>query len=67
MMISRRNLLLGTFGVGSIGYLLSTIKRTRTGQALSSKERVDRALSGRDVDRSPFSVWQSLQDEGKSG
>ena len=34
---------------------------------LSSKERVDRALSGRDVDRSPFSVWQSLQDEGKSG
>ncbi len=66
-MVSRRNLLLGALGVGSIRHLLSTIKRTRTAHVLSSKERIDRALAGRDVDRSPFSVWQSLQDERESG
>jgi hypothetical protein len=66
-MISRRNLLLGALGVGGARHLLSTVNRARTQPVLRSKERIDRALGGRDVDRSPFSVWQSLQDERDSG
>ena len=37
------------------------------GAALSSKERVDRALKGQDVDRSPFTFWHHFLDTEKSG
>src|SRR5438874_323503 len=35
------------------------------GAVLSSKERVDRALRGEDVDRTPFSFWHHFLDEAK--
>jgi uroporphyrinogen decarboxylase len=35
------------------------------GAALTSKERVDRALRGEDVDRTPFSFWHHFLDENK--
>ncbi|MEO8027695.1 MAG: uroporphyrinogen decarboxylase family protein [Bryobacteraceae bacterium] len=35
--------------------------------ALTSRERVDRALAGKDVDRSPFSFWYHFLDEAKPG
>lgn len=34
---------------------------------MSSKERVDRALQGQDVDRSPFSFWYHFLDAAKPG
>ena len=37
------------------------------GAALTSKERVDRALKGQDVDRSPFSFWHHFLDASKPG
>jgi len=38
-------------------FLLGTAASVLRGAALSSKERVQRALEGRDVDRPPFSFW----------
>ena len=35
------------------------------GATLTSKERVDRALRGEDVDRSPYSFWHHFLDENK--
>jgi uroporphyrinogen decarboxylase len=35
------------------------------GATLSSKQRVDRALRGEDLDRSPFSLWHHFLDEAK--
>lgn len=35
------------------------------GAALSSKERVERALKGDDLDRPPFSFWRHFLDESK--
>jgi uroporphyrinogen decarboxylase len=55
-MLSRRNLLLG-----------SAAAFTLRGAAMTSKERVDRALKGADVDRPPFSFWHHFLDESKSG
>jgi len=37
------------------------------GAALTSKERVDRAIKGEDVDRSPFSFWYHFLDAAKPG
>ncbi len=34
---------------------------------LTSKERVDHALAGKDVDRSPFTFWYHFLDEAKPG
>jgi uroporphyrinogen decarboxylase len=53
-MISRRRLVIGS----ASAVLLR-------GAALSSKERVDHALKGEDVDRSPFSFWHHFLDESK--
>ena len=55
-MLSRRNLLLG-----------SAAAVTLRGATLTSKERVDRALKGEDVDRSPFSFWHHFLDASKPG
>jgi hypothetical protein len=55
-MITRRNLMLG-----------STAALALRGAALTSKERVDRALKGQDVDRSPFSFWHHFLDASKPG
>ncbi|HEY6390232.1 MAG TPA: uroporphyrinogen decarboxylase family protein [Bryobacteraceae bacterium] len=55
-MLSRRNLLLG-----------SAAAFTLRGAAMTSKERVDRALKGADVDRPPFSFWYHFLDASKSG
>jgi uroporphyrinogen decarboxylase len=38
-------------------FLLGAAASVARGAALSRKERVDRALEGRDVDRPPFSFW----------
>ncbi|MDP8979338.1 MAG: hypothetical protein M3O35_01965 [Acidobacteriota bacterium] len=35
------------------------------GATLSSKQRVDRALRGEDLDRAPFSLWHHFLDEAK--
>jgi uroporphyrinogen decarboxylase len=55
-MLSRRNLLLG-----------SAAAFTLRGASMTSKERVDRARKGEDVDRPPFSFWHHFLDESKSG
>jgi uroporphyrinogen decarboxylase len=39
------------------GLAASTVLPALTKASLESKERVDRALNGKDVDRSPFSLW----------
>jgi uroporphyrinogen decarboxylase len=55
-MLSRRNLLLG-----------SAAAFTLRGASMTSKERVDRARKGEDVDRPPFSFWHHFLDESKTG
>lgn len=53
-MLTRRDLLAG---VASAAVL--------RGAAMSSTERVDRALKGEEVDRAPFSFWHHFLDETK--
>jgi uroporphyrinogen decarboxylase len=55
-MVTRRNFLLA-----------SAAAATLRGATLSSKERVDRALKGDEVDRSPFSFWYHFLDASKPG
>jgi len=55
-MVTRRNLLLGSAAAGIL-----------RGATLTSKERVDRALKGEDVDRTPFSFWHHFLDASKPG
>src|SRR5579872_7018102 len=55
-MLSRRELLAGS----ASAFLLR-------GATLTSKERVDRALKGEDVDRTPFSFWHHFLDADRSG
>src|SRR5260370_11990554 len=55
-MLSRRNLLLG-----------SAAAFTLRGATMTSKERVDRARKGADVDRPPFSFWHHFLDDSKPG
>lgn len=50
-MVTRRNLLLGTAAAAIL-----------RGATMTSKERVDRALKGQDVDRTPFSFWHHFLD-----
>ena len=47
--------------------LASAAAATLRGAVLSSKERVDRALKGDDVDRTPFSYWYHFLDASKPG
>lgn len=55
--LSRRSLLLGGISLGALSC---------SRPALTPKERVDRALSGQDVDRPPLSLWHhfGLEAEG---
>ena len=55
-MVTRRELLLSSATAFAL-----------RGATMSSKERVDRALQGQDVDRSPFSFWYHFLDAAKSG
>ncbi len=55
-MLSRRNLLLGSAAAFAL-----------RGATMTSKERVDRALKGEEVDRSPFSFWHHFLDASKPG
>jgi uroporphyrinogen decarboxylase len=55
-MLSRREFVLGSAAAIAL-----------RGAALTSKERVDRALKGEDVDRPPFSHWHHFLDESKPG
>jgi uroporphyrinogen decarboxylase len=55
-MLSRRHFVLGSAAVAIL-----------RGATLTSKERVDRALEGKDVDRVPFSFWHHFLDESKPG
>ncbi len=55
-MLSRRNLLFG-----------SAVAFTLRGGTMTSKERVDRARKGVDVDRPPFSLWHHFLDDSKPG
>jgi uroporphyrinogen decarboxylase len=56
-MLSRRNLLLASAAAFTL----------RGGSTMTSKERVDRARKGADVDRPPFSLWHHFLDESKPG
>src|SRR6266849_2418669 len=47
--------------------LASAAAATLRGATLTSKERIDRALQGADVDRSPFSFWHHFLDASKPG
>jgi uroporphyrinogen decarboxylase len=47
--------------------LASAVAATLRGATLTSKQRIDRALEGADVDRSPFSLWHHFLDEAKPG
>ena len=53
-MLSRRELLLGVSAAAIL-----------RGASMSSTERVDHALKGEDVDRTPFSFWHHFLDEQK--
>src|ERR1700691_4961110 len=55
-MLTRRSLLLGSAGAIAL-----------RGASMTSKERVDRALKGEDVDRTPFSFWHHFLDASKPG
>ena len=55
-MLTRRQLLLGSAAAIAL-----------RGATMSSKERVDRALKGEDVDRSPFTFWHHFLDDAKPG
>jgi len=55
-MLSRRSFVIG-----------SAAAVTLRGATLTSKERVDRALKGEDVDRSPFSFWHHFLDQSAPG
>jgi uroporphyrinogen decarboxylase len=55
-MVTRRNLLLGSAAAIAL-----------RGASLTSKERVDRALDGQDVDRTPFSFWHHFLDTTQPG
>jgi len=55
-MFTRRSLLLGSAAALAL-----------RGASMSSKERVDRALKGQDVDRTPFSFWHHFLDASKPG
>jgi len=59
MKLSRRNVL--TLAAGSLFARINLSANT----PMSSRERVDRALEGREVDRTPFSFWHhfGLQKE----
>jgi uroporphyrinogen decarboxylase len=56
-MVSRRNFLFSS----------AAAALTLRGATMTSKERVDRALQGQDVDRSPFSFWYHFLDAAKPG
>jgi uroporphyrinogen decarboxylase len=56
-MLSRRDLLLASAAAFTL----------RGGSTLTSKDRVDRARKGADVDRPPFSLWHHFLDESKPG
>ncbi len=56
-MLSRRNLLLASAAAFTL----------RGESTMTSKERVDRARKGADVDRPPFSLWHHFLDESKPG
>ncbi|HEV2687518.1 MAG TPA: uroporphyrinogen decarboxylase family protein [Bryobacteraceae bacterium] len=56
-MLSRRNFL----------FTSAAAAVTLRGASMTSKERVDRALQGQDVDRSPFSFWYHFLDAAKPG
>jgi len=56
-MLSRRNFLLSSAAAAV----------TLRGATMTSKERIDRALIGQDVDRSPFSYWYHFLDAAKPG
>ncbi len=45
----------------------ATAAFTLRGATMTSKERVDRARKGADVDRPPFSLWHHFLDESKPG
>src|SRR6266849_6784262 len=47
--------------------LLASAAAALRGATLTSKERIDRALQGADVDRNPFSFWHHFLDESKPG
>src|SRR5712692_4638558 len=55
-MLSRRHFLLASAAVATL-----------RGATLTSKQRVDRALQGADVDRPPFSFWHHFLDDSKPG
>ena len=55
-MISRRNFVLA-----------SAAAVTLRGASMTSRERVDRALAGNEVDRVPFSFWYHFLDAAKPG
>jgi len=55
-MLNRRELLLGSAAALAL-----------RGATMTSKERVDHALKGEDVDRSPFTFWHHFLDESKPG
>lgn len=55
MLISRRSLLASAAGVPAI----------LRGAAMTSRERVERALDGKDVDRVPFSLWHHFKLEAQ--
>ncbi len=54
-MLTRRSLLLGSAAL------------TLRGAQLTCKERVDRALEGQDVDRTPFGFWHHFLDASQPG
>lgn len=57
-MLSRRAFLLSSAAAAAAA---------RGANGITSKERVDRALKGQDVDRTPFTFWYHFLDESQSG
>ena len=56
-MISRRSFLLSAAAAAGVAVALPVLGKVAGRHPLTRKERVDRALAGRDVDRAPFTHW----------
>ncbi|HXM60028.1 MAG TPA: hypothetical protein VN950_04170 [Terriglobales bacterium] len=56
-MISRRSFLVSAAAAAGVAVAQPVLGKVAGREPLTRKERVDRALAGRDVDRAPFTHW----------
>jgi hypothetical protein len=62
-MINRRRLLLSAAATAGVALARPVLAEAAGQNQLTRKERVDRALAGRDVDRPPFTHWHHFEPQ----